>query len=138
MHSQQFLQELGGKTRLQLLNLLELERTPNTLNDHYLQDYKRKMTAKYDEIYQKSQEGLPSTSSGFGSGVASVDPEEAIKKAFLLLRSQPGYEQLAFRDLKTLKSSDNDARLGIGIMSEVRAYFQGTRLFDCSQAKPNS
>jgi hypothetical protein len=115
--AQQYLAELGQKTRSYIKNLLELEELPSTLNEHYLLDYKRKMQAKYDELYLRSQDH-----SGF-SGSDSSDV--ALHKIFQELRNQPGFENIAIADLTNIQSTSNDANNGIEIMAEVRAYFQG-------------
>jgi hypothetical protein len=117
INAQQYLTELGIKTRTLIENLLELEKLPNTLNAHYFHDYKRKMAAKYDELYQQSQQ-----TAGIASG---SNPDEALNQIVQALKNQSGFENVVLDDLKNIKISNNEASSGVEIMAEVRAYFQG-------------
>ena len=115
-NAQQYLTELGNKTRLFLDNQLGLEELPNTLNEHYFHDYKRKMISKYDELHQDSLEE---------SARKDNTEDDPLNRFVQALKSQSGFESVSLRDVKSLKSINNEASIGIEIMAEVRAYFQG-------------
>lgn len=107
--AQQYLSRLGEKTLAQLENILELEKLPNTLDEEYLQDYKRKMTTHYENLYNAS---------------IGRSPGGALQLIVGELRKQEGYEHVRVNDLSRLQPP-NKALVAIEIMAEARAYFEG-------------
>jgi len=121
--AQQYLSRLGVKTLAQLENILELEKLPYTLDEEYLQEYKRKMTTHYENLYNASiGHSLTETALNVGS---SAQPTKggALQVIVGELRKQVGYEHVKINDLSRLQPP-NEALVAIEIMAEARAYFQ--------------
>jgi len=113
--------------------LLELEKSPFTLNTHYFSDYRAKFLAHYRgarEGYKntnliqsiKNHKEKPSSSTGYRFP-GPVPELTGIAKALSCL-AEIGIVGLGAEDLPKLLPPD-PMEPALGIMADVRAYFQG-------------
>ena len=116
--------------------LLELENPPFTLNTHYLSDYKEKFLAYYKGAREQDRnmtflnairEYAPPTatqSTPSRSGVAYPSPAPAGISKVLSGLVDVGLLGVKPEDLSKLIPTDG-MEPALGIMADVRAYFQG-------------
>ena len=103
------------RTKERLEWLVELERRPNTSNNHYFCDYRDKFFGFYKGLRQRDKN--PNVINHFAS-----EPSEAEAKALSSLASL-GFT-VSGPDLQRLLPSD-EMEPALKIMAEIRAYFQG-------------
>ena len=113
--------------------LLALEDSPFSLNTHYLADYKAKFLAHYKgareqdrnkDLMSAIRSYTPTASSSAGPSRRTEYPPTGIAKVFAGL-AEIGIHGVKPEDLAKLIPSDG-TEPALGIMADVRAYFQGT------------
>lgn len=135
-----FLKKCGEETRYSISWLLELEKRPRTLNDHYYTDYRDKFLAHYKGCRYASTHGslianlesyesgsrssnAASHSSGYSSKRSTI-PDFSDSVTSILTGLQEIGLPAEATDLPKLLPSD-PYEPALHIMATVRAYFQG-------------
>lgn len=108
--------------------LLQLEKRPRTLNEHYYSDYRDKFLAYYRGCRRTNNKDLVSKLRRFDSSRLSIDSDfyENTNKAMTGLRGI-GITGIKALDLPRLFPSD-PYEPALNIMATVRAYFQGNAI----------
>ena len=129
-----YMKKCGDETRYSISWLLNLERRPRTLNDHYYSDYRDKFLAHYKGNRYSGKHGSlirrleahdsSPTSSSIGSQKQSRFPDFAESTAKVLSGLQEIGISSKATDLPKLLPSD-PYEPALHIMATVRAYFQG-------------
>jgi len=113
--------------------LLRLEQSPFSLNTHYLADYRSKFIAHYKSAREKYEQAdlmrtiknhktIPTQPTGNRSSPASQQPTGIAR--VLASLSEIGIVGVKAEDLPKLLPPDR-MEPALGIMADVRAYFQG-------------
>ncbi|KAL0061429.1 hypothetical protein AAF712_011723 [Marasmius tenuissimus] len=111
---QDHLRQRYESTKERLEWLVDLERRPNTSNNHYFSDYRDKFFAFYKGIRQQDK----NTNVLNGCFPGSDEAKEALSSLASL-----GFQSLGASDLTRLLPND-EMEPALRIMAEVRAYFQ--------------
>ena len=119
-----YLKQCNDETRRRIGWLLDLERRPRTLNDHYFSDYRDKFLAHYKGARQAGEHG--DFIDRIRQYVPAGEGEDAISKILSGL-VELGVAGVKPEDIPKLLPPD-EMEPAIEIMADVRAYFQGGSL----------
>jgi hypothetical protein len=121
-----FIKECADAAHDRLDWLLKLESSPFTLNNHYYADYKDKFFGYYKSV-AFAEHGTFALAAALASGnfeKIGEKAKDALPEALAAL-AKAGLQGLQAADFAKLLPSHPELERALGVMAEVRAYYQG-------------